>query len=84
MTKMSHFVEYRGGDVAHSVRHQIHDPEVPGSSLSRVLLRCNFGQVIYTYVPLSQNSIVWSRARSWGVNRHMTRCTSPRICGLTV
>jgi len=70
-----------GGVVAHS--HRICDQKVTGSSLSRVPLRSNLGQVIYlftylTYVPLSPISTTichWSYSRE--VNRYTTRCNSP-------
>jgi len=37
----------------------------------------NGRQVIYTYVHLSPSSIIWYKHNGWGLNRHITRCTSP-------
>jgi len=45
---------WRGGSL-----DRIRDCEVAGSSLIRVPLRSNIGQVISTCVPLSTNSRVW-------------------------
>jgi len=67
---------HSGGAVAHSVRRQIRDYLVAGSTLSRVPLRINLGQVSYTYTSLSPSNIIRYRPNGWGVNRHTTRCTS--------
>jgi len=66
-----------GGMVIHSVRHQIHDLKVTGSSPSRVVLCSNLGQAIYTYVPLSPRSIIWYWPNGWGVNRHTSDALAP-------
>jgi len=67
-----------GSKVVHFARHRIRDHEAAGSSLSWVPLGSNHGQVIYTSVPLSPSSIIWYRPNGWEVNRHTTRCTSPK------